>query len=115
MDIVNRSLAIVTPKQPFLDWARQDDEEGLAEGVFEELLNDPHAFLLPEYEDDAEQRRVLKHFWPVIFESMLNGWLRDPDGWPQNRNFRMFKAWFDVRMSSMVEDLYATEPLELLD
>jgi len=111
MDVINRSLAIVTPKQPFLDWTKRDDEDDLADGVFEELHEDPHTFLLPDYEDEQEQHRVLMHFWPMIFESMLDGWLRDPSGWPVNRDFAMFEAWFDVRTCSIVEDLYSDEPI----
>lgn len=115
MDDINRSVAIVTPKQPFLDWTKLDDKEGLAEGVFQNMHADPHASLLPEYEDDDERQRVIEHFWPAIFESMLDSWSRDRSGWPRGRDFAMFEAWFDVRLCSVVEDLLVSEPLERLD
>ena len=33
MDILNRSAVVLRPKQPYLEWARLDDEEGLAKDV----------------------------------------------------------------------------------
>ena len=110
--MINRSAIIVKPKQPYLEWAKQDDAEGLAESVFESLRTEPHVYLLPEYEDPTSQQEVLEEFWPTLFEAMLAGWLRDPDCWPQKRTFEMFQEWFEIQMSSVVEDLYLDEPLE---
>ncbi len=43
MDLLNRSAAIVKPLRPYLEWARRDDAEGLAESVFENLRDEePH-------------------------------------------------------------------------
>ena len=34
--------------------------------------------------------------------------------WPKNRTLEMFREWFEVQMSSIVEDLYLGEALEYL-
>lgn len=112
MDTVNRSVAIVVPREPYLEWTRQDDATGIAENVFEAMHEDPHAFLLPEYMDDKEKEAMLEHFSPAIFESMLDGWLRDRGCWPKNRDYEMFKKWFEVRICSVVEDLFLSQPLQ---
>lgn len=113
--MINRSAIIVKPKQAYLEWAKLDDAEGLAESVFESLHKEPHVYLLPEYEDPGSELEVLEEFWPTLFEAMLAGWLRDPECWPQNRTFEMFREWFEIQMSSVVEDLYLDEPLESIE
>ena len=115
MDLVNRSAIIVKPKRPYLEWTKQDDTEGLAESVFESLHEEPHIYLVPEWEDDSSQQQVLEEFWPTLFEAMLAGWLTDPGSWPKKRTYEMFQDWFEIQMTSIVEDLYLDEPLEVLD
>ena len=115
MGLVNRAAIVVKPKQPYLDWTKLDDETGVAEEVFKGMHEDPHVFLLPEYEDDEAQRMILESVWPILFEEMLEGWLRDESAWPKDRTFAMFNEWFEVQMSSMVEDLYLDEDLGYVD
>ncbi len=115
MEMLNRSAVIVKPRQPYLEWCRQDDAEGLAESVFEALREEPSVYLLPEYEDPAIQQEVLEEFWPGLFEAMLEGWVTDEAYWPKNRTFEMFGEWFEVQMSSIVQDLYLDERLEYIE
>ncbi len=114
MNLVNRSAIILKPKRPFLEWSEQDDAEGIAESVFEALHEEPSVHLLPEYEDASSQRELLKEFWPGLFEAMLEGWVTDEACWPRNWTFEMFQEWFEIQMTSVVEDLDLDEPLELL-
>jgi hypothetical protein len=104
----------VRPRQPYLEWTRQDGTEGLAESVFETLHAEPTVYLLPEYEDPSSHHKALEEFWPDLGEAMLEGWLTDESLWPKNRTFGMFREWFEVQMSSIVEDLYLGEALEYL-
>lgn len=113
MELLNRSAVIVKPLRPYLEWAKTDDAEGLAESVFENLRREPHLYLVPEYEDPASQQEVLEEFWPILFEAMLGGWVRDEAFWPKDRTLGMFQEWFEIQMCSMVQDLCWDEPLEL--
>ena len=115
MEMLNRSAVIVRPRRPYLEWARRDDAEGLAETVFETFHTEPTVYLLPEYEDPPSQHEVLKEFWPRLFEAMLAGWVTDEGLWPKDRTFEMFCDWFEVQMSSIVQDLYLDEPLEFIE
>jgi hypothetical protein len=112
MDYINRSAVTLRPKQPYLEWTRLDDTTGIADVVHGSMNQDPTVFLLPGYENDEEQQDVLQEFWPVLFEAMLDGWLRDPGRWPQDRTFKMFEEWFDVQMLSTVRDAYLDEAIE---
>lgn len=115
MDLVNRSAIILKPKRPHLERTKQDGAEGLAESVFDTLHEEPHVYLIPEYEDTSSQQQVLEEFWPELSEVMLMGWLSDPACWPKKRTFEMFLEWFEIQMTSVVEDLCVDEPLEVLD
>jgi len=115
MEMLNRSAVIVKPRLPYLEWTRRDDDEGLAESVFETLRREPTVYLLPEFEDPSSQREVLEQFWPVLFEAMLEGWVKDEVSWPKKRTLEMFQEWFEVQMSAIVENFYVGEPLEYLE
>jgi len=115
MGMLNRSAVIVKPRQPYLEWARQDDAEGLAESVFEGLHEEPSVYLLPEYEDPATQQEVLAEFWPGLFEAMLEGWVTDEAYWPKKRTFEIFQEWFEVEWSPIVQDLCLDERLECIE
>ncbi len=52
MEMLNRSAVIVKPRQPYLEWCRQDDAEGLAESVFETLHAEPTVYLQDLYLDE---------------------------------------------------------------
>ena len=112
MDIINRSAVIMRPKQPFLDWMNEDDKEGLADGVFQTLGEEPNVYLVPDWEEPEEQRLVLKEFWPALFEAMLMGWVTDPSLWPKNRTQGMFEEWFEIQTYGLVDDLYQDEAIE---
>ena len=114
MELLNRSAVIVKPLRPYLEWAKGDDAEGLAELVFENLRREPHVYLLPEYEDPTAQQEVLEEFWPALFEAMLGGWVTDEALWPKKRTREMFQEWFEIQMGSMVQDLDCYTPLELI-
>ena len=40
-----------------------------------------------------------------IFAFELNGWMRDPSVWPENRTADMFHDWLDVELISELIDL----------
>jgi len=87
---VNRIVAVVKPKEPFLEWCRVvfDDPEMTLEDVSAE----PGAYLLPDY-DDGGEHAFLRGFFELIFAPELEGWIFDEDAWPQERDFDMFLEW----------------------
>jgi hypothetical protein len=99
--MLNRGVVIVRPKQPYLDWAAGLDDS--------ELVPDPNAeqtvYLIPSYGDDEEAWEILERVHPTIFENELYGWHTDEAAWPKDRDVAMFKAWFEIELHSVVEDL----------
>jgi len=99
--MLNRSVLIVRPKQPYLDWAAGLDNTGLVPDAEGEQT----VYLVPEIEDDEHADRVLRRVYAVIFERELFGWHTDETAWPKNRTFSMFRKWFKIEMHSVVEDI----------
>lgn len=103
--MLNRSVVIVRPAQPFLEWAAGLDDSG--------LVPDPHGeqtvYLIPSYDDDEEAWEILEDVFPAIFESELYGWHTEESAWPQERSFIMFQQWFSIELHSTVDDLCAYE------
>lgn len=104
MKTINRMAAIVTPKEPFLDWS---------ESVLGEEANDcgpelfRSVFLLPERNDI---NRSLQAVYFKIFEQMLLMSVNAPAYWPTKRDLRTFRKWFDVQL---VEIIYDTDEGDL--
>ncbi len=109
MSSINRCVAIVKVKQPFLEWLKSlpDPEDNI---TTEEINRDNTAFLLPEYDRTNETLNILEFFFDVIFEEQLLSWWTDEKDWPKNRDFNTFVKWFDVEFHSLVFDL-VNEPL----
>ena len=41
---------------------------------------------------------------PILFEHELAAWMTDDAWWPEQRDWRTFKKWFDVEIHSVVLD-----------
>lgn len=66
---------------------------------------------LPVYlvgDEDADSDETLEEWirsnFQELFESELEGWYTDPDLWPADRNFDLFKKWFDVECHTVLLD-----------
>lgn len=101
--MVNRGLVIALAKEPFREWLQSLPEP--CETSIEEINEDRTAYLVPEFEDDKGRDRVLKKFYEMIFEDQLADWWTREEDWPQQRDMRTFKKWFDLQFHSVVEDL----------
>jgi hypothetical protein len=113
MSEVNRSLLVVKPKQPLLDWARSVDVDG---GFpLDEMRDDTAAYLIPEFEFRADRMVILKWCLDFVFEEELNAWCIDETLWPRQRDLNTFLEWFDVEFHSIVLDLTPDLPLEHLE
>jgi hypothetical protein len=49
--------------------------------------------------------RALRRYFPQIFENELAGWYLRIADWPQKRDLRTFRDWFEVKVSTVVLDL----------
>jgi len=113
MSEINRSLIILRPRQPFLDWARSLDDES-KDLTLESLDDDSTAYLIPEIWQDSDHQETLKTSYDILFDEQLEGWSTDETAWPQQRNLKMFLDWFEVEFHSLVFDL-CDEPIRLVE
>lgn len=103
--MINRIAAVVTPREPYLSWARSLYEEGapqIDDVPAEDLTT---VFLLEEMEDID---RLLRRHWEWIFEEILSSWCADQKLWPRKRTFAMFQQWLETRLVDLVFDLAST-------
>ncbi len=111
MRMINRTAVVIKPRQPFLDWINNTPQLDLTSPVtMEELLEDCDTILLPDTDSLEEARELLEPLKPDFFAVQLDGWLRDPSAWPQDRSAAVFDQWFALEVHSMVLDL-VEEPI----
>lgn len=101
---VNRSVLVVRPKQPYLDWVHSLDDES-KKVTLDDLRRDCTALLVPLVEDDDHQDQILATIFKDVFEHELCSWMRDPAVWPRIRDLAMFEVWFDLEFCSMTMDV----------
>jgi len=110
---LNRTVAVLVPKQPFMDWLNSVDPDDQTLTVAD-LRNDNEVFLIPQFSDHAKSVKWVEIRWNFLFEHMLMGWVSDEMMWPQQRNLDMFRDWFDIETHTMAWDL-SEEPLLVED
>jgi hypothetical protein len=100
---VNRSVAIVRLKSPYIKWANScsDDGREYSREYFEKACT---ALLMPTYVTEKEARAYMTKIWEKIFEERLANWNTDETLWPQNRTQKMFWKWFGVEFYLRVFD-----------
>ena len=106
---VNRSIAVLKPKQTYLDWLRQASVDEPIKLTLEELRRDSTAVLIPAFDSPEEALDFVYQNYRELFEIELGDWFQDESVWPQNRNLRLFKAWFEVEVHAFVLDMVDEE------
>jgi hypothetical protein len=110
--MINRDLIIIRLKQPFVDWIKEADPYTDSENriSLEEANDDSTAFLVPQFVSEVFEDWLEENYQP-LFEQVLEEWYVEPSLWPQDISLKLFKAWCDVEVHSMVVDM-VDEPLE---
>jgi len=73
--------------------------------TLQDVFDDPTIYLIPECGTEKVLADVLRLIYEEIFEDQLWAWYTDPECWPQDRSFAVFRCWFDWQWHSMVVDL----------
>lgn len=107
---VNRSIAILKPRQPFLDWLK--NLPGSLDGQLElaQLRGDCNALLIPAADDYASAEDFVRQHYRTLFSAELADWCDDDAFWPE-LSPALFSQWFDVEIHSVLTDL-VDQPLE---
>jgi hypothetical protein len=103
MNLINRGVVVIKPKEPFLDWVNRDPT--LSSPVtMEALRRDCTAVLVPDLGSLEAALDYVEPLKPRLFEMELEAWDRDPANWPEERTSARFDAWFEPEVHSMVWD-----------
>ena len=106
-DPVERSVVILRPRQPFVDWTLTLPEP-LAR-TLEEWGEDRRIYLIPLYATDDQAREWIDENFDFFFEDALWQWHEDEAVFPPDRTAAMFHDWFDVEIHSEVVDVVDDE------
>ncbi|BBO81577.1 hypothetical protein DSCO28_21430 [Desulfosarcina ovata subsp. sediminis] len=103
MDSINRQVAVIKPKDPYIKWI--NSLPGTTDPVsIDELQDDCTAILLPHFDTEQESMNFLKKNFRSIFENELFGWHTDEKDWPKKLSFRLFQEWFEIELHTEVID-----------
>ncbi|HPH95019.1 MAG TPA: calcium-binding protein [Anaerolineaceae bacterium] len=106
MDLVNRSAAVIKPKQPFVDWINQNQAiQSLSSITLETAQNDSTAVLIPDLPSLKDLTEFIQQVKPNLFEMELASWCANRSTWPADRSAEQFDQWFHVDIHSMVWDI----------
>ncbi len=100
---INRSVAIIKPKQPFVDWANSVVDAGDQYSIHD-FSTDCSVILLPVVDSDEHAEAFIKDIFQDLFELELSSWIVVDEMWPENITYKMFLEWFAVEFHSMVFD-----------
>ena len=101
--MLNRSLIIVKARQPFLDWLHSLPDP--ADITLEDADWDNTAYLIQDITGEEDHDQILAHYCDMILREQLAGWWMDEGDWPEIKDLKTFKKWFDVEFHSVVRDL----------
>lgn len=74
MYIIDRNLAVIKPKQPFLDWLRGVPGNEV-ELTLDQLRIDCTALLIPEFEEPEDAVSFIDEIGAELFEAELGSWV----------------------------------------
>ena len=95
---INRYAIVIKPQQPFFDWINKlypDDKIS--------KFGESNIYLVNDEIDDLE--KWLQKKFDKFFMMELDDCHIVKKDWPQKRNYKMFKQWFQVDISTMIYDL----------
>lgn len=108
MYLVDRSIAIIRPKRPFLTWLNAmpdlDFELSLAD-----IRADCTVVMIPDVHEAEDGIAYVDDIAMALFEMELASWVADETVWPMKRNLAMFWEWFDVEIHLEVVDSIASD------
>lgn len=110
--MINRGALILRYKEPAVRWINDADLAPNPSRLTIEQVNEERTvYLVDDAVGDSPQalERWLKKSYVALFELELEGWYTDPDLWPRDRSYRVFREWFDVELHTMLLDLGSGE------
>lgn len=111
--MLNRIALEVRLKEAFLNWLNSVGDDQNEKFTLDEINEENTVYLIDaEYAESPEGVQVwLEENFEYLFEMELESWCQDDTLWPEELDFELFQAYFEVVVNSAVYDL-GIEPLE---
>jgi hypothetical protein len=110
--VVNRGALLLRYKEPALRWINEADPHPRGRTLALDAVNEERTvYLIDDSVGDtpASLNRWLRKNYGSLFEAELEGWYTDPDLWPQDRTFKLFREWFQPECHTVLIDLVGNE------
>ena len=88
MYFVDRSVAVIKPKAPFLAWLNGVPDNDMIELTLDALRADSTVILLPEFDEPEEAVAHVDEIFDQLFRLELASWYEDESLWPQDRSLK---------------------------
>ncbi|MCK5370591.1 MAG: hypothetical protein KAQ62_18640 [Cyclobacteriaceae bacterium] len=95
---INRYAIVLKPLKPYVKWIHGVEPD-------DQIIENSEANIYLVNEEIGDLEKWLKKNYNKFFALELENQLLDRKKWPQNRNYKMFKQWFKVELSTMIYDL----------
>ncbi|RTK94341.1 MAG: hypothetical protein EKK64_08655 [Neisseriaceae bacterium] len=108
--VVERSIVVLKPKQPFLDWINNSlatSSETLLD--LQSIRIDCNSYLIPEVNEIESGVAFVDDIYESLFQMELASWSEEQELWPQELTLKMFWEWFDVEISPTLIDISGDE------
>lgn len=102
---VERSVAVIKPKQPFLEWINGSFTDLPQELTLDSIRIDCNSYLIPEIEEIEDGINYIDEKFADLFALELASWTEDESIWPTDLTLKMFWEWFDVEIHPTAIDI----------
>jgi hypothetical protein len=106
MRVINRTAVTITGAKPYVDWTLTTDADANKGAItVARARTYGSAFLMPEFQLEEDIQEWVEDNAKWIFEFQLGAWTEDETTWPQTRDLKSFRQWFNVDIHSVVVDV----------
>ena len=105
--MINRAAVILKYKPPAVKWINDADPYNDDPGISIASVNEERTVYLIHEEQagtPGELEKWLKLNFRVLFETELESWYTDPELWPTDISYALFKKWFAIECHTVIED-----------
>ena len=103
--LVKQSIAILKPKEPFLDWVNKNFGDSSTHLTLEAIRVDCNSYLIPEVGEIEDGINFVDDNFEELFVLELSSWTDNESDWPVDRTLKLFWEWFDVEVHPTIIDL----------
>ncbi|MCC2645309.1 MAG: hypothetical protein K0R49_1161 [Burkholderiales bacterium] len=102
---VERSVAVIKPKLPFLEWVNNTFQDTPQPLTLDSIRIDCNSYLIPEMDEIEDGVNYIDDKFADLFALELASWTEDESLWPQAFTLKMFWEWFDVEVYPTAIDI----------